>query len=132
MMPVAPSARAVANASTRRDIQPSRPNTGATRAAAGAAGIEAEFRSLAIIDALLADFLQLHDGIGMLAAEALARRHETRLQLVDFGRLHDAVMAALRHHLVDQLAVFGDGFLPLPRDDLGQDRKSTRLNSSHV
>src|SRR5690606_36044452 len=134
MMAVAPSARMVATASTSRDARPSRPNSGAARAALPprrrATDSEAESNSPAIMDALPAYVFQLRDRIGVLAAKAGPGRHETLFELLDFGGRHDAVVAALRHHPVDQLAILGHRLLPLPGDDFLQhlaDRRALRL-----
>src|SRR5690606_7339390 len=124
MMDVAPNAMMVATASTSREAQPSPPNRGAARGAplAGCRAVDmrADSRSLAIMDALLAHFFQLRNGVRMLVAEPFARRDKPPLQFFDIFRGHDAVVPALRHQLLDQLAILGHGFLPLPRSEFRQ------------
>src|SRR5690606_36796461 len=116
MMDVAPNAMMVATASTSLEAQPSPPYRGAARGAplacCRAVDMRADSRSLAFMDALLAYLFQLRNGVRMSVAEPSARRDKPHLQFFNSFRGHEAVVPDLRHHLLDQLAILGHGFLP--------------------
>src|SRR5690606_41408436 len=83
--------------------------------------------------------VSLHDALPLLHGaidQRLAQLHAGIIEQVTHGE----VVAAVDHHVhavhqtfdVVAIRTFGDGVDVHPRIECGQDRKSTRLNSSHV